>query len=409
MRYRSLGRSALDFTAALLLQVTLLGATILIFKLDDLRSAAFFTFALSICGPISLFASMSLAELVYAGDERYRNTREIALAQALAFVGLSALAGVCLALWDTAYLPVYTIISLARLADLLSALGIQVLRRNGHFKRISFLGVLQFSCFCGFAALALSIGWAPPYICVAIAMMLASMAQAGLSAWWLRDELANTSGLHSRRPAKFLREHMARSIAISLNSLQTNAPRYGLEFLASPQQQAAYSLISTLARAGSIALQSLFVPVVGKFRSAYRASPRRAISIIYIIFFALSALFTTVMLIAWFIAVHEGWTRWLGPETEAILTPAAGAWALASSGVYLFRFGVWQIVSLLEDGARQTRHALAGGGATVILGFLLIPSLLIGGAAMCEIIGNLLLVVLPFIYWRRAGKARPPA
>ena len=398
-RHRLIGRSVLDFSAALLSQLTQLGATLLIFGFDSLRNAAYFTFSFSICGPLWLFAGMSLMELLFSGHENYRHSREIALAQMLLFVGLVLLTGIGIGLWDPAYLPCFALVALSRLFDLVAALSLHIMRRNGWFTRIALAGLIQFVAFAVAAAAALWLKPAAPYLSIAGAVLVASFVQLALSLYWLRDEFfAPESAAQPMHPLRFIRRHVPRSVAISLNSVQANIPRLGLELLVSPQHQAAYSLLYTVSRAGTIGLQSLFVPIVGYFRTALANNPRRAIIRANGAFFIISLGFTALMAVVWLIAHKLDLVRLIG-EAATILTPGTGIVILIASGAYLFRFGVWQIVSLLEGGGRQTRYALWGAGLTAIGAAALVSPLGITGAVICEVIGNIALVALPIGHW----------
>ena len=407
-RLRLLARSALDFSAALLSQLTLLGATLLIFGFDSLRNAAYFTFALSICGPISLFAGMSLMELLFSGHEDYRHTREIALAQMLLFITLALGAGLAVALWDMRYLPSFALVAASRLTDLLAGLSLHIMRRNGWFRRIALAGAIQFAAFTAAAGLALWLRPAAPHLTIAAAMLVASLVQLGLGLWWLREAFFGAAERqHPVRPFGFIRRHISRSVAISLNSVQANIPRFGLEILVSPQHQAAYSLLYTVSRAGTIGLQSLFVPIVGAFRASHAYNARRAMLLANGGFFAVSLVFTLAMAGLWLLAHRLDLVRLIGAEAAAILTPGTGIVILIASCAYLFRFGVWQIVSLMEGGGRQTRYALWGVALTALSGAALISPYGIAGAVIAEIIGNLALVALPILDWRRSAPAGP--
>jgi O-antigen/teichoic acid export membrane protein len=405
-RYRYLARSALDLTAAIFMQLTLLGAVLLIFALDSLRNVAFFTFALSLCGPISLFAGMSLMELLFSGDERYRNLRQVALAQITAFAVLAGLVGLVVALWDKSYLLIFGIVAIGRAADLMCSLTLHIMRSRGWFRQITLLGVLQFLVFMALAGLSLAIDFAAPYIEISLALMSASIIQAAIAFYWLRDGLRRGEADAPLRPFHFIRSHVFRSVAISLNSVQGNAPRYGLELMVSPQHQAAFSLIYTVSRAGTIFFQSLFVPIVGVFKSTFVTSPRKAVLIATAAFAGLSVVFTLALVGIWLVAIRYGLFNWLGAELRAVLTPAIGVFVLVNSGIYLFRFGIWQIVSLLDSGRRQTFYAIAGlvvTGAGVIA---LTPRNGIMGASTAEIAGNIVLVALPIFAWLKLGATR---
>jgi hypothetical protein len=399
-RYRYMGRSFLDLTAATATQITLLSATFLIFALDDLRNTAFFTFSLAVCGPISLFAGMSLSELLFSNDARYRNISEIALAQALAFVALAVAAGIALGFWDKSYLPVYVFVAAGRLADLLALLSLNVMRSRGWFGRISLVSMMQLASFALLSAMFLKADVAPVYLEVAAAMMVASTIQLSVSAFWLKETFRSCM-TRPLRPISFVKAHLSRSIAISLNSSQSNIPRYGLEFFISPQHQAAYSLLCSVARVGTIAMQSLFVPVAGIFKSLHGASPRCAILSACGLALVASVIFTGLAIGGWVIAVEQDLVHRFGRNIDEIVTPATGIFALVGSGVYLLRFGVWQLVSLLDPGRRQTRYAIWGTLVTLVLMFILAPRWQIAGAAGAELIGNLILIILPIIGWLR--------
>jgi hypothetical protein len=380
-----------------MIQATLLGATLLVFALDNLRNAAFFTFALSVCGPLSLFSSMSLVELLFSGNKRYCNIREIALAQIAAFCGLSLVAAILVILWNPSYLPVFLVVAVSRLADLISSLGMHVMRRNGWFLLNAALAMLQLSSFCLFVVLSRFVHIAPPYLQIAMSFALATTVQAIATWYFLRVEF-NPGDVRSN-PLGFLLAHSNRGLAIALNSLQSNAPRYGLECLVSPQYQAAYSLAYTFSRAGTIALQSLFVPVVGLFKESFNRSPRRAVIVACLFFFLGSFLFSAALIAIWYIAIKYDLVHLLGAETRSILTENAGVSVFAASGFYLLRFGVWQLVSLLDSGRLQLIFAVCGLLTTVVLGTLMIPSGHIAGAAICDVGGNLLLIALPVVLW----------
>jgi O-antigen/teichoic acid export membrane protein len=402
-RYRYLGRSFLDLTAAAAAQVTLLSAIFLIFARDDLRNTAFFTFSLAVCGPISLFAGMSLTELLFSNSERYRNIAEIALAQTLAFVALAVAAGIALGFWDRSYLPVYILVAICRLADLLALLSLNVMRSNGWFGRIALVSTIQLASFAFFSAAFLKANVAPVYLEVAAAMMVASIVQLNVSAFWLRETFRSCMAWPIR-PVAFVKAHLSRSVAISLNSAQSNIPRYGLEFFISPQHQAAYSLLCAVARIGTITLQSAFVPVVGAFKSLHGGSPRRAILYACGLALITSVVLTGLAVGGWVFAVDYDLARRFGRNIDKIVTPATGIFVLVGSGVYLLRFGVWQLVSLLDPGRRQTRYAVWGALVTLVLMFILVPRWQISGAAGAELIGNLILIVLPIIWWLRPTK-----
>lgn len=404
-RYRFLMRSGLDLSCSLLMQMTLLGGMIAIFMLDSLRNLAYFTFALSICGPISLFAGMSLMELLFSGDERYQNLRQVGVAQLLCYVIIAALGAAVIALWDRSYLLVFAIVAVGRGADLICSLTIHVMRARGWFKQIALLGFLQFGLFLILAALTLLFAVATPVVEISTVLAVVSILQAALALYWLRDALARKPGAEPLRPFSFVRAHVFRSVAISLNSVQGNAPRYGLELLVSPQHQAAFSLVYTVVRAGTILFQSLFVPVVGLFKAHYEKTPRRAVLIASGSFGAASAMFTVVLLGAWMVFVNFGGVAHLGRELQALLTPAAGTAILVGCGVYLFRFGLWQLVSLLDSGQRQSAYALIGVAVTALGVVALTPTYGLIGAAAAEIIGNLMLLVLPLLFWLRR---KPP-
>jgi hypothetical protein len=91
-----------------------------------------------------------------------------------------------------------------------------------------------------------------------------------------------------------------------------------------------------------------------------------------------------------------------GRNIDAFITPTTGLFVLIGSGVYLLRFGVWQLVSLLDSGGRQTYFAVWGTIVTLVLTAGLVPRLQIAGAAAAEIIGNLVLVISPIVLWLRA-------
>lgn len=409
-RYVYLIRSGLDLSAAVLIQLTTLAGMVLILQLDSLRNLAYFTFALAVCGPILLFAGMSLMELLFSGDERYRNLRQVALAQLVCFVGLAGLALVMVALWDRSYLPVLAIVAIGRCADLMCALAIHVMRARAWFGRIAWIGLAQLVMFILCASATILTNWAAPVIEIAVALTLTSLAQAALAFYWLRESLRRQEGEEPLRPFAFIRAHLFRSVAIALNSLQGNAPRYGLELLVSPQHQAAYSVLTTIARAGTITFQSLFVPIVGLFRGQHASHPRRAIVMATAGFLAASALFTAVIVGLWLVAIRYGLVARFMAEITAVLSAGEGVLLLISCGVYLLRFGVWQIVSLLDTGRRQASSALAGLVVTTAGVVILTPGFGLIGAALADIAGNLLLLTAPVVYlWLRAGRGRSTA
>jgi O-antigen/teichoic acid export membrane protein len=399
-----MGRSFLDLTAAIAAQITLLSATFLIFAHDDLRNTAFFTFSLAVCGPISLFAGMSLTELLFTNDVRYRNILEIAFTQTLTFVALAIGAGIAMSFWDKNYLPVYALVAGYRLSDLIASLCLNVMRSKGWFGRIALASTTQLSSFALFSVMFLGANVTSAYLKIAAAMLIASIFQLGVSLFWLRETFRSYQAW-SLRPVTFLKAHLSRGIAISLNSTQSNIPRYGLEFFISPQHQAAYSLLCSVARIGTIAMQSLFVPVASVFKSLHNTSPRRAMLLACGMSLIVSLLLTAAVTGSWLLAVEFDLVNKFGRNIDAIVTPTTGVFVLIGCGVYLLRFGVWQLVSLLDSGGRQTHFAIWGAIVTLVLTTILVPRWQIAGAAAAEIIGNLVLIVSPIVLWLQAKKA----
>ena len=403
---RYLGQVALDLASGVLVQLTTLAAMLAIAWLGGLRETAYFTFALALCGPISLFAGMSLMELIFSGDERYRNTLEIGLAQVLLFVMLALAAGAGVALWNADYILVFAIIACAKLAELVSTFCIHILRREGRFRRLSVVGLLQFVVFCAAAALLHASALFTVQVAFSLGVLCAAVFQAGVSLATLWPEFTG-SDRASLHPLRFVRQHVMRSVAISVNSIQSNLPRYGLELLVSPVLQAAYSLLYTLSRLGTLVLQSLFVPIVARFRLAYAAHPLRAQIRAAAGFLAVSALLTLLMAGAWILGLRVPAIRALGARLVDVISVSDGVAILIASGVYLFRFGVWQIVSLLDPGHAQTRFAIYGALVTLIACLLLIPAHGVKGAAWGEAIGNLVLVAIPFAAWTIRRRTTP--
>ncbi len=406
-RYRYLARAGMDFFASLLMQLTALVAALLIIRQDSLSSAAAFTLSLSICGPISLFAGMSVTELIFSNHKDYRRLPEIALAQLLIFLLASAVAGLMMAVFYRGYLGVFTLVSLTKLSDVMFLLCLNVLRREQRFSAILILGIIQFLCFCAAAALFAYADLAAPALELSIAMLLASLLQAGLAASLLRREIAADGWPRFFGALAFIRGNVSRSLAISFNSVQGNIPRLGLELMVSPQHQAIYSLLSTFIRIGTLLAQAAFVPVVRVFQAAFAKNPLRAVMMSSLGFFSMSVLAAAGLISAWFLAEYADLVHFLGHDINRLLLPADAVLILAASGVYLFRFGIWQLVSMLDKGGLQTRFALAGALITGAVTLLIVPVWGISGAALSEAAGNVFLVVAPILFWSRRYRRSP--
>jgi hypothetical protein len=384
-----------------MVQGTPLVAILLVAAFSSLDQTAKYTLALTITAPLYLLSSMATTELIVGRAEGFQELSVIAAARGILLTLSSGLAILLmLAVWpaktvDPAFIAIFALVFLAKLFDGVLDTAIQFCRREATFHKVFVCGAVYALSFFGLAILVLSLRPLPPEFGLPFAAAIAPLCSVIFILTWL----ARTSPIYcantTMKGFRFAVVHALRGAAYFVNSLQSAAPRFLLEGFASPQYQAAYTILGMFCRAFTLPLQSIFVPLIPSFIARYRVSPARTLTYAFAAFAAIAALIGVGLSTIWLAATALDMVRFINVDLPKYLSPSEGMLVIWASSFYLLRFAFWQLLAMLYTGGPLSLFALVALFTTLISGKVLVPSMLIGGAAAADAAGSLVLIALP--------------
>jgi hypothetical protein len=162
----------------------------------------------------------------------------------------------------------------------------------------------------------------------------------------------------------FIAKNMGRGLSIFVGGLSANLLRYILQFGASPEIQAAYSLLATTSRVGILFIQSILYPLFPRVRTAVFDGDRRRVMNFARFSLLLAVSVSAPFVIGWIVAVDTGLVQAFNKDILHAITPLQGTIILLSTAAFNLRVIAWNFANIALG---QRRQLVVGTGALVLM------------------------------------------